>query len=59
MLELRYDRPEGRDMAVRITRSMRDASYRASVALAQEKGAFLEFNVDGYLAEGTFASRLP
>lgn len=59
MLELRYDRPEGRDMAVRITRSMRDASYRASVALAQEKGAFPKFNVDGYLAEGTFASRLP
>lgn len=59
MLELRYDRPEGREMATRIARHMRDAAYRASVGLAQEKGAFPKFNADGYLAEGTFASRLP
>jgi ribonucleoside-diphosphate reductase alpha chain len=38
---------------------MRDAAYAASVALAQEKGAFPKFDADGYLAEGTFASRLP
>jgi ribonucleoside-diphosphate reductase alpha chain len=38
---------------------MRDAAYTASVALAQEKGAFPKFDADGYLAEGTFASRLP
>lgn len=59
MLRLRYDRPEGRAMAVRIARHLRDAAYRASVALAQEKGAFPKFDADGYLAEGTFASRLP
>ncbi len=59
MLRLRYDRPEGRAMAVRIARHLRDAAYRASVALAQEKGAFPRFDADGYLAEGTFASRLP
>lgn len=59
MLELRYDRPDGREMATRIARHMRDAAYRASVGLAQEKGAFPKFNADGYLAEGTFASRLP
>jgi ribonucleoside-diphosphate reductase alpha chain len=29
------------------------------VALAQEKGAFPKFDADGYLAPGTFASRLP
>jgi hypothetical protein len=29
------------------------------VELAREKGAFPKFDADGYLAEGTFASRLP
>ncbi|MCA0326867.1 MAG: adenosylcobalamin-dependent ribonucleoside-diphosphate reductase [Proteobacteria bacterium] len=59
LLQLRYDRPEGRDMATRIARQMRDAAYRASVELAREKGAFPKFDAAGYLAEGTFASRLP
>ncbi|MDO5288227.1 MAG: adenosylcobalamin-dependent ribonucleoside-diphosphate reductase [Pseudomonadota bacterium] len=59
MLKLRYDREEGRQMAADIARRMRDAAYRASVALAKEKGAFPQFNADGYLAEGSFASRLP
>mgnify|MGYP001205318466 CR=1 FL=1 len=59
MLQLRYDRAEGRDMATQIARRMRDAAYRASVELAKEKGAFPKFKADGYLAEGTFASRLP
>ncbi len=59
MLCLRYDKAEGREMAIRIAASMRDAAYTASVALAQEKGAFPKFDADGYLAAGTFASRLP
>jgi ribonucleoside-diphosphate reductase alpha chain len=59
MLCLRYDKPEGREMATRIATSMRDAAYTASVALAQEKGAFPKFDADGYLEPGTFASRLP
>jgi ribonucleoside-diphosphate reductase alpha chain len=59
MLCLRYDAPEGRDMAARIAVRMRDAAYAASVALAREKGAFPKFEADGYLAPGTFASRLP
>ncbi len=59
MLRLRYDAPEGRDMAARIAERMRDAAYAASVALAKEKGAFPKFEADGYLAPGTFASRLP
>ena len=59
MLCLRYDKSEGREMATRIATSMRDAAYTASVALAQEKGAFPKFDVDGYLEAGTFASRLP
>jgi ribonucleoside-diphosphate reductase alpha chain len=59
MLRLRYDEQEGRDMAARIAERLRDAAYAASVALAQEKGAFPKFDADGYLAPGTFASRLP
>ncbi len=59
MLCLRYDAPEGRAMAARIAERMRDAAYSASVALAREKGAFPKFDADGYLAPGTFASRLP
>ncbi len=59
MLRLRYDAPEGREMAARIAVCMRDAAYAASVALAKEKGAFPKFDAEGYLASGTFASRLP
>ncbi len=58
MLCLRYDDAAGRAMAVRIARAMRDAAYAASVALAREKGAFPAFDADGYLREGSFASRL-
>ncbi len=59
MLCLRYDAPDGREMAARIAARMRDAAYGASVSLAREKGAFPKFEADGYLAPGTFASRLP
>jgi ribonucleoside-diphosphate reductase alpha chain len=59
MLCLRYDRQEGRVMAANIAERMRDAAYRASIALAQEKGAFPKFEANSYLAPGTFASRLP
>ncbi|MBY0455269.1 MAG: adenosylcobalamin-dependent ribonucleoside-diphosphate reductase [Burkholderiaceae bacterium] len=59
MLCLRYDTVEGRAMAARIAERMRDAAYTASVALAREKGAFPRFEAEGYLAPGTFASRLP
>ena len=58
MLNLRYDAPEGREMAARIARCMRDAAYAASVELAKEKGAFALFDADAYLEAGTFASRL-
>jgi ribonucleoside-diphosphate reductase alpha chain len=59
MLCLRYDSAQAREMAQRIATCMRDAAYRASVALAQEKGAFPKFDAEGYLKPGTFASRLP
>ena len=59
MLCLRYDLPEGRTMAARIAECLRDAAYAASVDLGREKGVFPRFEAEGYLAEGTFASRLP
>ncbi|MFC7461569.1 adenosylcobalamin-dependent ribonucleoside-diphosphate reductase [Hydrogenophaga defluvii] len=59
LLGRRYDAPEGRAMAARIAEAMRDAAYGASVALAQEKGAFPALDVATYLEAGTFASRLP
>lgn len=58
MMRVRYDAPDGRDLAARIARCMRDAAYAASVELAKEKGAFPLFDADKYLEAGTFASRL-
>ena len=58
MLRLRYDEEDGRAMAAKIARRMRDAAYQASVELAREKGPFPAFRADGYLEAGTFASRL-
>ncbi|MCP5268868.1 MAG: adenosylcobalamin-dependent ribonucleoside-diphosphate reductase, partial [Zoogloeaceae bacterium] len=59
MLRLRYDRPEARSMAARISEHMRDTAYLASVELAKERGAFPLFNAELYLSGGNFASRLP
>jgi ribonucleoside-diphosphate reductase alpha chain len=59
MLNLRYDTPEARGMARRISEQLRDAAYEASADLAQERGAFPLFNADLLLSSGTFASRLP
>lgn len=59
MLCLRYDSAEGRAQAARIAEHMMTTAYAASIALAREKGAFPRFDADGYLATGTFASRLP
>jgi ribonucleoside-diphosphate reductase alpha chain len=59
MLCLRYDSAEGRAQAAHIAERLRDAAYAASVALAREKGPFARFEAEGYLAGGTFASRLP
>lgn len=58
MLGLRYDGEDGREMAARIARCMRDTAYAASVELAKEKGPFPAFDAAGYLEAGTFASRL-
>jgi ribonucleoside-diphosphate reductase alpha chain len=59
MLRLRYDTEEARQMAARISESMRDHAYIASAELAKERGAFPLFNADLYLTGTSFASRLP
>jgi ribonucleoside-diphosphate reductase alpha chain len=59
MLRLRYDKPEARAMAARISESMRDTAYLYSVEMAKERGAFPLFNAELYLSGGNFASRLP
>ena len=59
MLQLRYDTPEARQTATRISEFMRNRAYLASVELAVERGAFPLFNADLYLSGGNFASRLP
>src|SRR5690606_37331796 len=58
MLKLDYDSDEARRMAARFTRELAEAAYRASITLAQERGAFPVFQADEYLASG-FAQRLP
>src|SRR5215510_432405 len=59
MLRLRYDTAEARAMATRISETMRDRAYLASIELARERGPFPLFNADLYLSGGNFASRLP
>lgn len=58
MLGLRYDSEAGRAMAARIATELRDSAYAASIALAQEKGAFPLFDAEQYL-RGQFVGRLP
>jgi ribonucleoside-diphosphate reductase alpha chain len=59
MLRLKYDTDEARAMAARISESMRDHAYRASVELARERGAFPLFSADLYLSGTSFSARLP
>ncbi len=58
LMGLRYDSAEARAFAAEVTREMRDAAYRASIALSREKGAFPLFEAEKFLASG-MASRLP
>ncbi|MCF7991321.1 MAG: adenosylcobalamin-dependent ribonucleoside-diphosphate reductase [Thiohalocapsa sp.] len=58
MLGLRYDSAEARTLAAEAMRTVCHAAYRASVALAAEKGPFPFFRRKAYL-DGRFARRLP
>jgi ribonucleoside-diphosphate reductase alpha chain len=58
LLGLRYDSAAGRELAVAVMRTIGQAAYRASIALAAEKGAFPFFESGPYLAS-PFVQRLP
>lgn len=58
MLGLKYNSAEGVAQGKAIAQTMRDAAYRASVALAQEKGSFALFDAEKYL-QSRFTLRLP
>jgi len=58
LLGLQYDSAQARDTAVAIARTLRDAAYGASVALARERGPFPAFDPDHY-GESPFIGRLP
>ena len=49
-LGLHYDSNDARELAAKAMRRLRASAYRASVALAAEKGAFAFFQADAYLA---------
>lgn len=58
LLGFHYASEEGRAFAAQLMQTLCHAAYRASIALAQEKGAFPKFEREKYLA-GKFIATLP
>ncbi|NVK43237.1 MAG: adenosylcobalamin-dependent ribonucleoside-diphosphate reductase [Oceanospirillaceae bacterium] len=58
MLGLRYDEPAALELAQRAMQTICYSAYRASVALAEEKGAFPQLQTERYLGS-PFVERLP
>lgn len=58
LLGLRYDSGAGRALAAKAMRTLCHSAYRASLALAREKGVFPFFEKRAYL-ESPFVKRLP
>lgn len=58
MLGLRYDSQAARTMTAVISETMRNAAYTSSIELAQERGAFPQFDAERYL-QSAFIARLP
>jgi len=58
MLGLHYAEEPARRLAAEVMRTIRDAAYRASIALAREKGPFPFFEHGRYLA-GEYVRALP
>lgn len=59
MLGIRYGSDEAAEYSEQVMKQIHIAAYKTSISLAREKGAFPSFNADGFLREGTAASRLP
>lgn len=57
-MKVRYGSEESMPVVERIYRTIRDASYRASVNIAKEKGPFPQFDAENYM-EGSFIQQLP
>ncbi|MGF9741630.1 adenosylcobalamin-dependent ribonucleoside-diphosphate reductase [Priestia megaterium] len=57
-LRVTYGSPEGNEILDEVFKFLRDESYRASIEIAKEKGAFPLFNKEKYLQSG-FVKRLP
>ena len=57
-LKVRYGSAESMPVVERIYRTIRDASYSASVEIAQEKGPFPHFDSEKFL-QGDFIRQLP
>jgi ribonucleoside-diphosphate reductase alpha chain len=58
MMKIRYDSQAALDEVEKMMRVIRDESYRTSVALAKEKGAFSLYQWDGY-SRSKFVQSLP
>ncbi|MFP5506377.1 MAG: adenosylcobalamin-dependent ribonucleoside-diphosphate reductase [Gammaproteobacteria bacterium] len=58
LLNLRYDAEVARALAGEVMATLCHSAYRASIALAREKGAFPYFEAGAYL-NGAFVARLP
>lgn len=58
MMKIKYDTQEALDETEKIMSVIRDESYRTSVELAKEKGAFPLFSWDGY-SKSKFVQSLP
>lgn len=59
MLGIRYGSDEAAEYSQTVMEQIHVAAYKTSITLAIEKGAFPNFDADGFLREGTAASRLP
>lgn len=59
MLNLRYGSDAAVDFTARLMEEIATSAYWASWEIAKEKGAFPAFEVDKFLENGTFASKLP
>ena len=57
-LKVRYGSPESMPVVERIYRTIRDASYSASLEIAQEKGPFPQFDSEKFM-QGDFIRQLP
>lgn len=58
MMKIKYDTQDALDETEKMMRVIRDESYRTSIQIAREKGAFPLFNWEGY-SKSKFVQTLP